>query len=181
MAKLNIKELYDKYLWEKCWITLFYKRIYKGMPIDEAIKPVRKSWNGVRSKLYSEELERYYKQPEPKPDKAKFYGRLFKWYSKEEAIKEKLVLKTRKKKKPKLTPAYVRTYTPVINNKDHFDIRITYRKEEAEVIRKAYRNLIEDLERTIVEDEAEAKSLQSRIKELKQEYFIFNNYNNEWM
>ena len=90
-----------------------------------------------------------------------------------------LTIAMRKKKKPKLTPAYVRTYTPVINNKDHFDIRITYRKEEAEVIRKAYRNLIEDLERTIVEDEAEAKSLQSRIKELKQEYFIFNNYNNE--
>ena len=183
MAKLNIKELYDKYLWEKCGISLFYKRIYKGMSIQEAIKPVKKSVNEVRSKMFGKELERYYEQPEPKPDKAKFYGRLFKWYPKEEAIKETLIPKQRKKKKPKHTPAYipVRSRTNEKPKKDDREIRITYKREEAEVIRKAYKEIINDLERTIVEDETEAKSLQIKIKELKQEYFIFNSYNNEWM
>lgn len=153
------------------------------MPINEAIKPVRKTENSVRSKLYAEELERYFEQPEPKADKAKFYGRLFKWYTKEEAIKEKLVPKVRKKKKPKHTPAYipVRSRTNEKPKKDDREIRITYKREEAEVIRKAYKEIINDLERTIVEDETEAKSLQIKIKELKQEYFIFNSYNNEWM
>lgn len=177
MAKLNIKQLYDRYVWEKCWRSLFYRRMYQWMPLNEAIKPIKKE-NDIRSKLFSEELERYYKQPEPKPDKAKFYGRLFKWYTKEEAIQEELT--RRKRKKPKKTPAYIPTYTQSTEyNKDHSEIKITYSKEEAEVIAKTYEDIIDDLERTIVEDENEAKSLQTKIKDIKNEYFIFKNYNNE--
>ena len=178
MAKLNIKQLYDRYLWEKCSRTLFYKRIYAWIPLEEAIKPLPKEEKNVRSKLFSEELERYYKQPEPKPDKRKFYGRLFKWYSKEEAIKEDLILKVRKKKKPKQTPAYIPTYTQIISpKKEHSEIRIKYKKEEAEIIKNTYEKIIDDLERTIVEDEEEAKSLQTKIAEIKEEYFIFKQYN----
>lgn len=174
---MKIKEMYDKYLWKKCWLSLFYKRIYSWIPFEEAIKPVERDENDIRSKRFWEELKRYYEQPDPKPDKRKFYWRLFKWYSKEEAIKEELVLKERKK--PVRKDAYIPTYSQPITQADDHEIRITYDKEEAKIIRKTYERMIDDLERTIVEDEWEAKTLQTKIDELKTEFFIFNKYNHE--
>lgn len=178
---MRIKELYDRYLWEKCWLSLFYKRMYKWLPLQEAIKPVEKKDHDVRSKLFADELEWYYKQPEPKADKAKFYWRLFKWYTKEQAIKESLQLKQRQKKKPKHTPAYipVHSWTNEKPKQDESEIRITYKKEEADVFRKEYEWMINDLERVIVEDEQEAKSIKQKIDDLKKEYFIFIKYNYE--
>ena len=86
----------------------------------------------------------------------------------------------KERKKPKFTPAYVPQHTQSADTKqDDREIRITYKKEEADVFRNIYKDMINDLERTIVEDEAEAKSLQVKIDELKDEYFIFNHYNHE--
>lgn len=169
--------MYNKYLWEKCWLSLFYRRIYQWMPLNEAIKPVKKKEKDVRSKLFANELERYYKQPEPKPDKAKFYWRLFKWYTKEQAIQVELVYKKRKPTIKKNWLYIVPHTKPISPKQDNYEIRITYSKEEADVIKKEYEMLINVLETTIYEDELLAKENKIKIEWLKQEYLLFKTYN----
>ena len=73
MRKSQIKEIYDKYLREKCSMTLYYKRIKQGVDPFKALLPAPPKEFAVRSKLYRKELEWYKKQPQPKPPREKFY------------------------------------------------------------------------------------------------------------
>lgn len=179
MKKSQTKELYIKYLWKKCSLSTYYARIKLWIPPLEALKPIEKKVD-IRSKRFNDELQRYYKQPKPKPEKTTFYQRLYKWYSKEEAIMVDLFKKERKP----LNYNY-RTYEPTYElwknkvNEDHIWIWIKYNKEESNVIKKEYEKMIHELESLIVEDEQERKSLDTRIEELKKEYHDFISINKD--
>ena len=177
MRKWTVKDIYDKYLWEKCSMSVYYQRVRKWIDPFKALKPVENKID-VRSKKFSKELFRYHKQPSPKPTRWTFYQRLVKWYPKEEAIRIDLVKRERKP----LNYNY-KTYEPTYwwqkkkEQKDYFWIWIKYKDEESDVIKKEYEHMINELESLIVEDEEERKSLNIRIEELKKEYhdFISNN------
>ena len=180
MKKSQIKEMYDKYIWKKCSMSMYYKRIKLWIPPTEALKPIEKTID-VRSKKFGDEMIWYHEQPDPKPRKTTFYQRLFKWYTKEEAIKTDFIKRERKP----LNYNY-KTYEPKHEiqkkqepKKDYVWIWIKYKQEEAEVIKKEYESMIYELESTIVEDEEERKTIRERIDELKTEYenFISCNYN----
>ena len=180
MRKSQIKELYDKFLWLKCSMSVYYQRIKHWIDPFTAMKPVERKYE-VRSKKYWAELERYNKQPQPKPPKQKFYWRLQKWYSKEEAIKIQLKCKDRKKRWQK--DLYVKAYTVKEQQfkQDHFEIRITYHSDEAEVFRKEYERMIRETENQIYgsEDEFEKKELTKNLDDLIKEYAIFISYNSK--
>lgn len=177
MRKSQIKELYDKFLWLKCSMTLYYQRIKRWVNPIEALKPVEKKELATRSKMYAEEVERYKKQPQPKPPYHRFYGRLQKWYTKEEAIKIQLIAKPRKKKQQK--DIYVKTYTvkQQQNQKDFFEIKIRYKKDEAKVFQDVYERMIQELENQLLyEDVSRMRELNAKIDQLKAEYQLFISY-----
>ena len=179
MKKSNIKQIYDKYLWEKCSMTLYYKRIKQWIEPFKALVPPPPKEMEVRSKKYWDELERYKKQPQPKPPKQRFYWRLQKWYSKEEAIRIHLLPKNRKQKIQK--DIYVKAYTVKEQQykKDYHEIKIAYHSEEAEIIRKEYERMIRDIENQVYEseDDYERKQLTKNLDDLVQEYSLFISYN----
>lgn len=144
----------------------------------DALKPVERKYE-VRSAKYKDELERYNKQPQPKPPKQKFYWRLQKWYSKEEAIKIQLIARDRKKKIQK--DLYVKAYTVKERRykQDDYEIRITYHSDEADVFRKEYERMIRETEekRTSTDDIIESAELRKKLDKLIQEYAIFISYN----
>lgn len=146
----------------------------------EAMKPIEKKVD-VRSKRFSKEMLRYHEQPQPKPTRTTFYQRLFKWYTKEEAILNDFIKRERKP----LNYNY-KTYEPVYGRQkkqekkeDHVWIWIKYKDEESDVIKKEYEHMINELESLIVEDEEERKSLNTRIEELKKEYHDFISINKD--
>lgn len=179
MRRSQVKELYDKYLWKKCSLSMYYQRLKMWIPPIEALKPIEK-WIDVRSKKFHSEMVWYHKQPEPKPERSTFYQRLQKWYTKHEAIMINFEARERKPLKYNY-----KTYEPTYEwqkkqeqNEDHVWIRIRYKNEEAEAIRKEYENMIQELESLIVEDEEERKTIEEKLDELRNEYedFILCNY-----
>lgn len=178
MRKSQIKELYDKFLWLKCSMSVYYQRIKHWIDPFTAMKPVERKYE-VRSKKYWAELERYNKQPQPKPPKQKFYWRLQKWYSKEEAIKIQLKCKDRKKRWQK--DLYVKAYTVKERRykPDDYEIRITYHSDEAKVFKDEYERMIRETEqkRNETDDIIEAKELKKRLDKLIEEYALFISYN----
>lgn len=179
MRKSQIKELYDKYLREKCSITLYYKRIKQWIDPIEALKPAPPKEFATRSKLFRKELERYKKQPQPKPPRERFYWRIQKWRSKEEAIKIQPPTRERKAKIQK--DIYVKAYTVKERRykQDDYEIRITYHSEEADVIKNEYERMIRDTEdrRNATDDIVEASDLKKKLDNLINEYAIFISYN----
>ena len=179
MRKSQIKELYVKYLRPKCSLTLYYQRIKRWVDPIEALKPPEKKEFAVRSKLYWEQLERYKKQPQPKPPRERFYWRIQKWRTKEEAIKIQPRFHERKPKPPK--DIYIKTYTVEAQKfkQDYREIRITYPTEEADVFKAEYMRLIDDLEneRRLCEDTIEANEIRKRLSKLESEFAIFSSYN----
>lgn len=145
----------------------------------DALKPVEKREFAVRSKLYAKELERYKQQPQPKPPREKFYWRIQKWYSKEEAIKIQLNARQRKKRAEK--DLYVKAYTVKERRykPDDYEIRITYHSDEAKVFKEEYERMIRDTEakRNATDDIIEAKELKARLDKLIEEYTLFISYN----
>jgi hypothetical protein len=99
---------------------------------------------------------------------------MYRGYSKEEAIKIDF---TPKKKKPPRTPKNIRIY-PVVSKKKvvvEEDIKIKYQKSEADIIRREYERMIEDMEcqYRITDDPIEAKEINDKIEKLKNEYKTF--------
>lgn len=181
MWKSQIQQAYVRYLWEKCSRSTYYKRIKQWMSIEEALKPVtdedrHRKWK-IRSSKFQEELEWYYNQKWEKVDRKKFYQRLYKWYSKEQAIKIDFEFtKTSPQKRNK--PLYKRPITPIQKaepDSDRYEIRIKYSKEEAQIIKNEYIRIIDDLEwkRSITEDLIESKEIQKQLNSLKKEYELF--------
>lgn len=145
----------------------------------DALKPVEKREFAVRSKLYAKELERYKQQPQPKPPREKFYWRIQKWYSKEEAIKIQLNVRQRKKRWEK--ELYVKAYTVKERRykPDDYEIRITYHSDEAKVFKDEYERMIRETEqkRNETDDIIEAKELKKKLDKLIEEYALFISYN----
>lgn len=89
-----------------------------------------------------------------------------------------------KKEKKIVHPIVPKTYTPKprvvkpIDERD-FKIEITYPKDVAQVFRKEYTKMIEQLERdlTFIEEKTQIKELNSKLEQLKKERDIFNSYN----
>lgn len=179
-------ELYRKYLWPKCSKSTFYERMKKWMSFQDAIKPIeyeiRYKTGKIKSHRFEGELAWYNEYEWPKPSRARFYQRLYQWWPKEEAIKLQVDKRHFFKKIKVNKNPYIKSNTPLLNkvdDSDKYEIRITYSKEEAKVIRKEYINMIEDLEWKLhgIEDMQEAKEINSRLEKLEKEYEIFKNYN----
>jgi len=132
-------------------------------------------------------MERRYKQPDPKSNKQVFYGRLWAWYSKEQAIltwlKRESILKSKwfnyNNKK------YIPTYSRLVEDEwiaDYTWIDITYSKEEARVFRQEFNKVIENLEREIrqTEDKECLKKLNDDLEFAQAELDLFNSYNPRW-
>ena len=179
MRKSQIKELYDKFLWPKCSMSVYYQRINKWMFRLDALKPVERKEFAVRSKLYAKELERYKQQPQPKPPREKFYWRIQKWRKKEEAIMIQPPTHQRKKKVEK--DLYVKAYTVKERRykKEDYEIRITYHSDEAKIIKDEYERMIRDTEnaRDETDDVIEARELKEKLDKLIEEYALFISYN----
>lgn len=183
MRKTQIRDAYDKYLWPKCSKMTYYNRIKKWMDIIEALKPVRREerhpkWYTV-SKKFDKEMERYYQYKWPRVSRQRFYQRMYRWYSKEEAIRIDFI--PHKKKLPRV-PKNIRIYPTVPKKRpiQDTDIKIKYQRDEADVIRKEYEKMIEDMEYgwRLCDDPVEAKNISDKIDKLKNEYktFCLTNY-----
>lgn len=182
--KSSLAEAYEKYLWPKCSKTTFYRNVGRWMLIHEAIKPIthsqRYKTGRIKTTKFSKELERYYKQEWIKVDRMKFYQRLYQWHCKEDAIQ----IKMPERPKDKIVIKNIKTYTyniPQWSNRkpttNDNEIRIRYKKEEADVIKKEYERMLYELENTIVDNPEETKTLRTRIENLEKEYEVFISYN----
>lgn len=179
-------ELYKKYMWPKCSKSTFYERMKKWMSFEDAIKPIeyeeRYKTGNIKSRRFEEELSWYREQEWPKPTRARFYQRLYQWWTKEDAIKLHVDKKHYFKKVQVNKNPYVKSKTPLlkkVDDSDKYEIRIKYSREEADAIRKEYIGMIEDLEWKLrwIEDLQEAKEVNDRLEKLKEEYEIFRNNN----
>jgi hypothetical protein len=99
---------------------------------------------------------------------------MYRGYPKEEAIKIDF---TPKKKKPPKMPKNIRIH-PVVSKKKvvvEEDIKIKYQKSEADIIKREYERMIEDMEYQyrITDDPIEAKEINDKIEKLKNEYKTF--------
>jgi len=143
----------------------------------EAIKPVIKEERHpvarVVSKKYDEEMKRYNEYEWKKVSKQRFYQRMYRWYPKEEAIK--IDFTPRKKKPPRVVKSihvYPTQKKKVVVEED---IKIKYQKSEADIIKREYERMIEDMEYQyrISDDPVEAKEINDKIEKLKNEYKTF--------
>ena len=183
MKKSEISQLYEKCLMPKCSRTTYYTRIKNWRdPIEALRKPYHSERYKPRIKttLFREEIERYNQQPSPKATKRRFYQRLYQWHTKEEAIKVEFWVHYKEKKKiakacyqrPMKTPAIKQ-----VENRDYRTINVRYKKEEAEVIKKEYERMIEDIEQKILyEDVSTAKELNKELEKMIAEYQRFISY-----
>lgn len=178
MRKTQIWEAYDKYLWEKCSKMTYYNRIKKWMNIIEALKPVKKEERHPKeytvSKKFDKEMDWYYQYKWPRVSRQRFYQRMYRGYTKEEAIRIDFI--PHKKKAPRV-PKNIRIYPTVTRKKpvEDTDIRIKYQKDEADVIRREYERMIDELEFQwrASDDPIEAKNINDKIENLKIEYKAF--------
>lgn len=182
MKESEIAQAYKKYLWPKCSRTQFYLNIKKWMSILEAIKPIpheQRYKRKIKSKRFSEELERYYKQEWKKVDRWRFYQRLYQGRSKEEAIKKWELQPHKNIIKKESKQLYQRPITPIYKKQEESDIRITYSTEEAKVFRREYERMINELQSKYdeCEDITEAREIRQRLEKIRKEYLIFNLYN----
>ena len=180
MKKTEIRDAYDKYLWEKCSRMTYFRRIKMGMNFIEALKPVkseeRHPKNKIKTDKFCKEMEWYYEQPWEKIWRSRFYQRLYQWYPKEEAIKIEFWVHKKGTTIVK-KPAYVRppVFTQRKISPDYEEIKIRYKKEEADIIRREYERMLDEIEYVWrwCDDPIEAKEINDKIEKLKNEYRTF--------
>lgn len=180
MRKSQLSEAYDKYLWPKCSKMTYLSRVQRWVNIIDALKPVVKKerhpkWT-ITTKKFQSEMEWYHNQEWPKANRTRYYQRLYQWWTKEDAILLNPPIHKFNKSYIK-KDVYVRPKTPIIRRDipDYYEIRVKYSKEEANVIRREYENMIETLEYKWrdVDDPMEAKNISQKIDKLKNELKIF--------
>lgn len=185
MKQSEISMFYKKYQWPKCSRTQYYKKVARWIDLREAIKPIAreeryKKWR-IKTKMYEDELKRYQQQKWPKAERWRFYQRLYKWRTKEEAIRldisfrpssNKVILK-------KTTPYVRKTHESMKIESVNTWIDIKYSKEEADVFKKQYERMIRETEdaRFETDDIDEARYLRNKLEELKAEYQLFISVN----
>ena len=185
MKKSDIAQIYEKYLWAKCSKTKYYQNIKAWMHPLEALKPIPKETryrpNKIKSERFADELKRYIEYEWPKVSKSRFYQRLYQWRNKEEAIKLDFWIHYTKKRNVKKETYQRPKKTPIEKKADDSDkreIKITYTKEEAEVMKKTYEDMIEEVENQILyADVGEISKLNEKLNNLVQEYQTFISYN----
>lgn len=130
-------------------------------------------------------MDRRREQPEPKPGKQVFYGRLWAGYTKEQAM---LSGSAREKVVKKHWWVYIKKYTPTYSRLQEDEreteyswIDITYSKDEARVFRKEFHNVIENLEWKIrqTDDKESVKELNEQLEMAQAELDLFN-IHNKW-
>lgn len=185
--KQRAYEFYNSYRGTKVTRPTFYWRVraWWSEPREEKIKTkLKNDKRRIPKWRWAEELTRYNEQPEPRSSKCLFRNRLNNGYPKEEAIlmwDERL--KVRREKKIAY-PIVQKTYIPKpkvvkpIDERD-FKIEITYPKEVAQVFRREYSRMIEQLERelTYAEEKTQVAELDSKLEQLEKELQTFNSYN----
>ena len=177
MKQSQIKQIYDKYLWEKCSITIFYKRIRQGVDPFKAVLPVKRKQMEFRSTIRKDELERRRLQPEPKATREKFYWRLQKGRTKEEALPV-IAHREHIRKIQTFKAPYIRTYAKLTEKKaENIDIR--YSEEEAEIFKKEYERMIHDVENELFfcEEAEERHELKTKLSQIQSEFNVFISYN----
>lgn len=100
----------------------------------------------------------------------------------EEAIKKNKKMKSTLLPKYSFNTTKVKTHAQVLKereNKSYKLIEVTMKVEEAKVYHSVYRKLIEELEQEInqLEDTVRLKELETKLKNLQQEYQVFLSFN----
>lgn len=188
--KQECLEFYNSRQGEKITFPSFYQLYRKGWPMTMAEMIVPK-WKGTpKKKTYSwkwaEEMKRFDEQPEPKAKREWFRNRLKDWYSKEDAMLVWELWTEAKERKRANAPVVVKKpYVPQrikVEKKidpNDFRIEITLSKEEANVFRKEYVRMIEDIEweLTYTEEKTEVVKLNNKLQWLYEELKCFNSFN----
>ena len=188
--KQKAYEFYNSFEWDKVsWPTFYYRvRLWWEETWEENIRVKAKNQYHRRDNTpkgkRAKEMIRYSQQPEPRASKTLFRNRLNGGYPKEKAI---LIwnewLQTRKERQI-AHPIVAKPYTPkpkVIAQVDenNFKINVTLSKEEANVFRKEYIKMIEDIEweLTYTDEKTEVAGLNKKLAQLQEELQTFNLYN----
>lgn len=188
MKQSEISLFFKKYQWPKCSRTQYYKNVARWMNLREAIKPIsreeRYKKGIIKTKMFEDELKRYQQQKWPKAERWRFYQRLYKWRTKEEAIQLDIWFRASINKviQKKTTPYVRKTHESMKIESVNTWIDIKYSKEEADIFKKEYERMIRETEeeRFETDDIEQARYLRNKLEELKAEYqlFISVNYNN---
>lgn len=175
---------------EKISFVSFYQtcRFRTEEEMAEAIKP--KTTNPFKNKPYKyrgafpKEYEWYKQQENPWVNASTFLRRIRQWICKEEAILswkewEATVERRKKEALPKMLKKYEPKTKVVEDKPDYHEITIRLSKDEADVFRKEYENLLntitEELKNT--ESDIELQQANERLNKLKKEIEVFNHYN----
>lgn len=187
--KQKAYDFYNSYKGEKVTWPTFYQRVrlWWDEPREERIKQKIKQSKDRRNAprwKWAKELAWYETQLEPRASKCLFRNRLNGGYPKEEAILTGEEWLSVKREKKIYYPQVQKTYVPkpkVVKPVDERDykIEITYSKEVAQIFRKEYNKMIEQLEweLTYTEGKTQIVELNSKLEQLKKERNIFNSYN----
>lgn len=172
----------------------FYERLKQWYTREQAIlegdafKAVKKKRKPIglgNTWLFQEEMK-WFEQQDTDMSYKKFRWRLWLWYPKEEAIlewqaweKARLIRKWLwVKKTVKQQPPRIKE---VRDNTDYAFIRIRYPKEVADIFRREYERLLEDLDIELHKawawDRETMKEIQDKIDQVERELLVFNYFN----
>lgn len=186
--KAKCKEFYDAYEWERVAFATFYWRVkvHPDTPWEISVKfwEKEKKPPKINQGRYENEMNYWLSTKWDKPERHVFYGRLVRWYTKEEAILVGEKRNTVKREKPRANCAkpYTYKYTKKEQSTEEEDytwIDITYPKEVARVFRKEFYNVIDNLEDSIrlATDKDDIRVLNDKLEFVKAELNLFNLYN----
>lgn len=184
-------KFYEERQWDnKVYFATFYHRVRANPDWNMADlilrkeRKYRKGCQWVFTWAYANEMKWRYDQVEPKASKQTFYGRIKIWYSKEQAIltgeKWQKVLASKPIKKKSWYKCYLIAKQEVQQQEEDYTwIDITLSKEEAQVFRKEFLRVINDLERELkwLEEKTLIKETNDKLELVKAELNVFNSYN----
>ena len=183
-------DFYNSFEWNKVSWPTFYYRVRSGWEenredmIKVKLKTQYRRRNSTPKGKRAKEMTWYNEQPEPKASKNLFKNRLNSNYSKEDAIllwdAWALAKEKKKEKQPQVSKAYIpqKVFQKPQDDRD-FKIEITYPKEVAQVFRKEYQRMIDDIEweLTYTEEKTQIAEMNEKLERLYKEKEIFNSYN----
>lgn len=201
-------KFYQSYDGERVAFNSFYGKVRnnKNKSMEELIKPEPKIIKPRHNGVYASELWRYEEQPNPKATKEQFNNRLHLGFPKEQAIltweprDDLLIMRELQRKRVWAAPPSSRRLSSHSRMKedddfepDYYRIDITYSKEEAEVFRNEYLNVIwkvkkeiEDIEQVLLITEERIEKIEWELAKVKllneldlleAQLNIFNSYN----
>lgn len=187
--KERCKEFWDNYEGEKISFPSFYQtcRYRTEEEMLEAIKPKARIPYKYKTRKYTWafpfEYEWFKQQGVKWISASAFLQRVRQWIPKEEAILTGEAREESRKRRMELAkPKMLKKYEPTHqkeDNPDYYWIPITYKKDEAEVFRKEYHNLLNTIEDELknIELDVEIKQANEKLNKLKEELRVFNEYN----